>query len=315
MVLSAVMIRHTLICAVLFFSLLPKVSASETPLIIGLVKTNMVIVPFAIFEKGQWKNPWPKPKGYSPSDPNTISDLTSPWFKHFLNGVSNWYVWGKDLKGSKITATKIIETRSHCGTVWGLVPPGTPILKGEGYDEMKIGTAFSRNVAASFFEEISPPSALQGLVKPIFERQETEVISFQRNRFFPKTAGERGSRNPDIKAVYRATIPGSREMIELVVAERLYEAPTGEYDPTCKLVSYWEGWILGGKSAQVIDAAMTLTDCDYKEVLRARPFAIVVLGKKRFVIIQESCYESENYTIYVLDRKLRKAITTYGGGC
>jgi hypothetical protein len=309
------MIKHALICIVLLFSLLPNVSASETPLIIGLVKPNMVIVPFAIFEKGQWKNPWPKPKGYSPSDPNTISDLTSPWFKRFLSGVPNWYVWGKGLKGSKVTATKIVETGSHCGTVWGLALPGTLPLKDEGYDEMKIGAAFSRNVAASFFEEISPPSAVQGLVKPIFERQETEVISFERNQIFPKTAGERGSRNLDIRAIYRATIPGSQETIEHVTAERLYEAPTGEYDPTCKLVSYWEGWILGGKSAQLIDAAMTLTDCDYKEVLRARPFAIVVLGKKRFIIVQESGYESENYTIYLLDRKLLKAMTTYGGGC
>jgi hypothetical protein len=69
------------------------------------------------------------------------------------------------------------------------------------------------------------------------------------------------------------------------------------------------------KSTRIIDSEITLPDCDYKEVLRARPLAMIVVGGKRFIVVQQSGYGSEAYTIYTLARKIHKAITTFGGGC
>jgi hypothetical protein len=53
---------------------------SEQSFIVGLLRPDGLIIPFAYFNGTDFINPWQKPRDYGPTDPNTITDLDVPWF-------------------------------------------------------------------------------------------------------------------------------------------------------------------------------------------------------------------------------------------
>jgi len=313
------------ILLILSLGVISTAGAVEKPLIVGLLKPDKVIVPFAVFQNNQWKNPWPRPKYYETSPSNTVTGLAAPWFKRYIGNVSTWYLWGDGFQGTKLSAGKIVKTASHCGEedVWGIAVTNALSSKVEVESRDKIGAVFCKQVTVSPFQKISASKSLEALIKPIFDKQEAKAIaapkkdsySYSFQQLFPKEANQRTSKNLNIATVYKAILPGSKDAIEYVIAERYYDNPRGS---DCKLISYWVGWIFVGATSRVIQSDFTLTNCDHQYVPSADPFAIATVQGKSFIVVQENGYESESYTIYSLDgkiSKLREAISTYGGGC
>jgi hypothetical protein len=73
--------------SVLFFVLLVSLlittalaAPSKQGFVVGLLRPDGLIIPFAYFNGTDFINPWQKPRDYGPTDPNTITDLDVPWF-------------------------------------------------------------------------------------------------------------------------------------------------------------------------------------------------------------------------------------------
>src|SRR5882762_7515650 len=63
---------------------------------ISLLWPDGVLVPFAEYNEGKWLNPWPKPELFSQDEPNTVADLSKPWFAQNKKPSPTWYFWSSD---------------------------------------------------------------------------------------------------------------------------------------------------------------------------------------------------------------------------
>src|SRR5258705_242345 len=88
---------------------------------ISLFWPDGVLIPFAEYQEGKWLNPWPKSEQSTEEEPNTIADLSKPWFAQDKKPSAKWYFWSLDGVLHVLKAAEIVKADSHCQTVWGLL--------------------------------------------------------------------------------------------------------------------------------------------------------------------------------------------------
>src|ERR1044071_476968 len=86
---------------------------------VSLLFKDGSLLPFAEYREGRWLNPWPKPASSSDEEPNTVANLSRPWFAEGKRPSAVWYFWTPDGEPHALKAGKVMKVDTHCQTAWG----------------------------------------------------------------------------------------------------------------------------------------------------------------------------------------------------
>ena len=316
--------RKTLII-LLSLALVP-VSAQQngagSQYMIGTLRGDGTLVPFAQYSNGGWWNPWPKPREvagsiYAESPENTevvnhsLADLLEPWFATCLDLPNPWFFWSPEGTYTELRASKVVKVNAHSGNNWGLL---TDLPKRTSDDPLHdiIAVAITPKRKIEPFIKIDNTSAqekeIRSFVKQIFDVEEKAEIERTRVEKPPAVAPVEML----LTALYRSSHVVDGKHIYYFEAEKQYPK---RRDPGCYDVSLFQGWISADEKGGLglMDSIFGFTDCDRKGPSTMIPLGLMTLQEQTFLFVREHGWESESYIIIELNKSgLHRLLQTDG---
>jgi len=293
--------------------------------LIGTLRGDGTVVPFAQYGNGGWWNPWPKPRELAesiyPESPeaqevlhHSLEDLSEPWFTQCGYVPTSWFFWSSTETFTALTASKVVQVKAHSGTNWGLL---TDLPKRTSKDPLHdiIGVAVTVKQKIEPFIEVAPTSPqgkeIGSFIKQIFDDVETSELerwSIERPPAIEKV-------ETSLTVLYRSSYVVDGKYIYYFKAEKQYPKRTASGGPGCNDVSLFQGWISAHEKGGtgLMDSNLVFTDCDRKGPSTMIPLGMMTLQEQTFVFVREHGWESESYTILELDHSgLHRVLETLG---
>jgi len=287
---------------------------------ISLLWPDGVLVPFAEYHGGKWLNPWPKPELSSDDEPNTVADLSKPWFAQNKKPSPTWYFWSSDGALHVLKAGKIVKVDSHCQTAWGLL---SDLPKESTADSRrgKPGVALDAKRQVNSMTEVANTSdewkGFLSFVRPAFEREE-ETRAAELSSFLTSPSGEdRKKVNVTLSHLYRSDAMIGERYLYYFEAQKEYREPLPANDQSCNNVIF-RGWGIRNLRGDLslLGTQIGWADCDLKGDGGRVPLGVLSIDDRAFVITYDPGYEGESYSILELTESgARLALETEGGSC
>jgi hypothetical protein len=280
----------------------------DGPLVLGVLRRDGVLLPFAAFDGRRWATPWPA--DLRQDLPITIDNVPDRW-------------WGR--AGRPASLTMWADGASH-GVVALDRPATIPImcssrivLRTDYTSKLPVPPPFEQpfpkdGLAISGPQPIDPiraipPESPEWKAAPAVIRAEVNRIEDAAAASFidwrhPVHRTVRQATPITVEALYRAPMDEKGWAAYYVEAVREY-AP-GPEDEGCGLVTFISGWLRlpeGGKP--LLDLHARVTYCDRRGAAYMLPLGTVQLDSRRFWIYQISGQDRE---WYVIARPTRRAI-------
>jgi hypothetical protein len=290
--------------------------------LVGTLRGDGTLVPFAQYSHGLWWNPWPSPRRlaesiYAESTEvvnNSLADLSEPWFTPCLALPTPWFFWSSEGTFTELMASKVVPVRAHSGNNWGLL---TDLPKRTSKDPLHdiIGVAITPRRNIEPFIKIETPNTqaneVDSFIKQIFHlREKTEI---ERTRVERPAAIAKVETSLTI--LYRSVHAVDGKHIYYFEAEKQYSKRTASDDPGCYDVSLFQGWISADEKGGMglMDSNFVFTDCDRKGPSTMIPLGTMTLQEQTFLFVREHGWESESYTILELNQSgLHRVLQTDG---
>lgn len=155
---------------------------------IGIIRADGSLVPFAQYGNGGWWNPWPQPRQPAQSIyaeraeviPHSLGDLPEPWFKQCGKMPTTWYFWSSVGTLTTLRASKVVQVENHLQTNWALL---TDFPKQTSEDGHHLNLGVALNVMNEKIEpliEIKTEGAaaedIGSFIKQTFDQAETAEL-------------------------------------------------------------------------------------------------------------------------------------------
>jgi hypothetical protein len=267
---------------------------------LGVLRRDGVVIPFAAFDKHRWIEPWPADVK-NMELPITLDDVPKRW-------------WGVE-RPSQLTAWAE-------GKTLGAVTPGKPAtIPVMCMPRMALQTGYKS-------KEPAPPPGVQpfpkdGLVisdgspiQPLMSvprtspdwaasavaildafnaAEEVELRNFTSWRH-PASRDARRRQPVELEALYRAAMDDQGWTAYYVEAVRRYTP--GPRDEGCGLVTFTSGWVrIGPKGKPLYDLGSRVTYCDRKGAGYMLPLGLMNVEGKTYWIYQISGYDREWFVV------------------
>ena len=304
----------------------PARTAAGDKFILGILRRDGVIAPFAQYANRKWTNPWHSPESNDqPNEPDTIADLPKPWFRSFLKPSSVWYLWSSAGESTTIKASDAVQVCSHCQQVWGLLsdyPKQEEPQKNECV--RNLGAVASEKKQGRAMEQLTDASSdwkpMMTFLGPEFERAESSGLSDTISQHAAQIppAEERARKPLSMLNLYRSQLTDDGQILFYFEASKEYPKPPDANDVGCNNISLVGGWALRDVQGNLalLDSQFNPTGCDRKEGGLTEPFAIFQLEGKTFAVIEEDSYEGESYVILEIRKDgVHRVLETYAGSC
>lgn len=298
----------------------------------SLLRSDGVLIPYAIYENGKWSSSWPE-TGEENYDLKikTLSDVPREWLGNFSHIPRQWFV--TELNGGVkiITVTQPAYYSSHCEGNWGLKTDYPPVVSAYGHTP-KVGLALNTKLnvyPAINKQNLSANSLIINFVKEHFERAESVEIQKKQKENSPVgnrlaysghriNAEQRNKVSISIVDLYQIKTVPNKESIYYFIAGRKYKKPKDFSDSSCEGISYYTGFIRhrAGDDYNILKHNFFITDCDMKYVINSTPLGIVKIQEQLFLFRENTYYESEAYFIDLIkDNQMIEVFSSFGGGC
>ncbi len=303
----------------------PAQTTGNDTFIVGILRQDGVIAPFALYANKKWTNPWHSRQPNDQADePDTIADLPKPWFQSFVKPSSDWYLWSPSGELTTIKTSNAVQVCSHCQQVWGLLSDyPNPKQPEKNACVPNVGAVLSEKKQARTMEKLTDASPdwkqMLTFVRPEFERAESAGLSGAVSQYSVQLppAGDRAKVPLSILNLYRSQLTDDGQALLYFEASKEYPKPRDSND-SCNNISLFGGWALQDAQGNLalLDSQFAPTDCDMKEGGLTLPFAILQLDGKTFAIVEEDGYEGEGYTILEIQKDgVHRVLDTYAGSC
>lgn len=292
--------------------------------VVGLLRPDGLIIPFAYFNGADFTNPWQKPRNFGPNAPSTITDLDIPWFSGFTAPTDSWFAWYPE-GGKRLITKQPIKINSHCSEVWGL-PTGEVKRKfpDHVYEPTKTGLVTNKKIDVSPFSNISKSGAdsqfILKVLRPFFDKGEEEALrktgidAYYENEL-RRSKGIVKSTGLQLMSSQKARLT-AKESIFFVEVTKKYPKTSDSKDRECKLISYQKSWVLHAQKPTLLSSEFEVTDCDMKNVSTGKAIGVVRIKDLVYIVHMNIGYEGESYSIFRLESgKLKQVLETFGGGC
>lgn len=306
---------------------------STSQLMIGMLRADGTLVPFAQYGNGGWWNPWPKPHqiaesiyAQSPEVMNhSLADLSEPWFKQCGQIPTSWFFWSSAGTFTALIASQVVKVEAHSGTNWALLTDFPKRISKDPLHDV-IGVAVSVRQKIEPFIKIETVSTqgkdISSFIKQIFDVEETVEIDRMRSETpaaIPSLASslsaeERAKVETSLTVLYRSNSVVNGKHVYYFEAEKQYEKRTNSGEPGCNDVSLFQGWISTDERGGMgwMAGKLVFTDCDRKGPSTMIPMGLMTLKDQVFLFVREHGWEDESYTILELKSGLHRVLLTVG---
>lgn len=303
---------------------------------VGVLREDGALVPFAEYRLGVWWNPWPEFNPNQGSDevsPRSLGGHPEPWFQGCEGSSAKWYFWPSADSPLALKTSEVLKVENHSQPNWALMTDYPQKKETEkNAHHLNAGFALSANLKLDGMIEIEKGSAEAGnvmaYVKAAFdhsENAEAKRLAAEAPRSdglppgdgFPLSAEQRARVGLAVTKLYRDRSGVGGGHIYYVEVEKRYAKPAGSRDAACENVAFLKGWVWKSKDGTLglLNDAFGLTDCDGKERgSGVEMFGVLTSSERTFLLAVEHGWEDESYVIYELkDAGLTRLLETFGG--
>lgn len=290
---------------------------------LGVMRRDGIIVPFAAFNGDSWSKPWPVvARGLEL--PVNLGAVPADWFGG--KPVSGWTVAIGDQQQKPVTILSPAIYRSGCEPHIGLrtdyasadapAPPATdPFPKDglavtEGIDVLPIARVSLLSPAATRLVEALTSD---------FNEAEDKAVGLVRGKAgwrHPVEEKARHARPIKIEAWYRAPMDQPGWSLSYIEAVRSYDP--GPADDSCGLDSYFSGWVQHDERRPDVlksELSARITYCDRNNVLYMLPLGRIHVKNRQFWVFQSSGWDQEWYRVVrVAPSRIEFVAEVFGGG-
>jgi hypothetical protein len=308
----------------------------QNQFIVGILRADGILIPFAQYGNGGWSNPWPKPRSSSESIyventeviTNSLGDLPEPWFKQGGKVPRTWYFWSSTGALIVLKASRVVQVRAHSGANWALLT-NLPGRTSEDALDNEIGIALNANRKVNPMIEVRSNTPAEknmvSFVKQTIGDAETDELNRLRGqrlvpespiRQFALSKAQRAKTAVSITKLYRSKSLVNGENLYYFEAEKGYPQSIAQGSRNCEDISLFRGWIStqGKGGLGLIDSQLMFTDCDRKGPSTATPLGIMTLKNQTFLFVKEHGWEDQSYMILEFDYSgLHRVLETLGG--
>lgn len=279
----------------------PDPDAAETPFVLGVLRRDGVVLPFASFRGKSWESRWPGDLRFTDL-PLLLNAVPDTWWGK-VPPPTAMTIWRDGADRGKIALDRPVIVTPACERRIGLTStyqaselPPPPIVR--PYPKDGLVTSGSQPIAAI---EMVPPGtrdmmgAAMVLVNPVDKAEQRAIDAFTDWKH-PVPRKERQKVPIEIEALYRVPMDDDGWVAYHVEAVKRY-AP-GPQDEGCGLITSASGWIaLGPKGKMWTQVSARVTYCDRKGVAYFLPLGLMKLNGRTYWIFQTSGYDLEWYSI------------------
>ena len=292
--------------------------------LVGVLRRDGLILPFAAFRGTTWSTPWPMDL-QSLELPVNVEAIPERWWGgvvHDGGALPRWTAWLTDGRSAPIAISGVQPLRVHCDTRMALrsghrTTEPLPLVPVSPYP--KDGLAVTAGVGVERVEIVpaTDPAAarLIAMVMRELDRAEDREISAAASTGWRHPVARRKREELPVKleSWYRKGLPSGLQ-VSYIEAVRSY--PAQPEDNGCGLETLFSGWVLqpaGGAEPRVrVGARMTY--CDRVGAMYMLPLGTVQLQGRTFWISQSSGHGAEWYAVTELDRDRPRVVAEYFGG-
>lgn len=322
-------------CTALEPPLAAQPASSGESFTLAILRRDGVLLPFAGFERGKWRNRWPL-AGARVDLPIAFDQCPRSWWID-EQPAATWTAWPVGADSRTVHVNAVVTVRVQCARYVGLrtdyvssQPRALPDMQPYPKDGLATtGHVLIEPVAVLDMTSSDWKEALTA-IGPDFNRLETKLLQARRGPEvpFPRTEQERAGTAISIEVLFRTpgAKPGTRRLYFEAVrrygkqpAARSYPQPLSLAPGPCPALTYAGGWIvLEAGQAPRVDMEAALSDCDREGLMYTLPLGTFLAGGRRYWAVQRAGWGMERYDIIEIgdDPKIRnKTFTTHGGYC
>jgi hypothetical protein len=301
-----------------------RATAGQTragPIMIGVLRSDGVLIPFGQFDGRRWSNPWPAPAAWrQPVVPLTFEDVPRDWWGR-LGPQADWTLWKPAGSSSPLRATGTLRLPVHCLPTVGLrtdYVPANPAPPQAVQPYPKEGLAAAGDARLEPVERLSTDAreraGLLEVLAPQFEKAEAAAIRRFSDWTHPFPDSIRNATTIALEALYRVSTSKGREFYYV---EAVKQYPSLEPRDDCGLVTFVRGWItLDDPADRDPKVTATVVYCHRAGASYLLPLGILHVAGRRFLISQLSGWDHEVYEVADLDKLgERPELTVPGGDC
>jgi hypothetical protein len=316
--------RRALVLAILVVSaaaILP--AAPRTAFMLGVLRRDGVLIPFAAFNGRDWSDPWPSSDTSVPL-PINLDGVPKKWWGPVAEATP-WTAWMvADGTSRPLKIEQPVQVRVFCGGHVGLK---TDYTSKQPFDLREPSIAKDALVVSADpktvqVEDIPAVSLLTmdaaQMVKTItdeFNRAEEASAERFTDWRHPYSAREREKYPIELEAFYRRRehLPGSEWLASYVEAVRRF--PSTAEDKGCGLITWVRGWVVERTGAKPeIHLTATVTYCDREGVSFMQPLGEITAAGDIYWVFQMSSWRDEAYTVARMRPNEVKPVVIIGGG-
>ena len=299
----------------------PPSREESTAFVLGVLRRDGVVLPFATFSGRRWEMPWPAEFSYREL-PISLDDIERPWWGR-ATPPKTMTLWHDGKPRGELTLGVPAFVQLHCGSrrlgirtnyhAAELPPPPTElpypkdglVVSGsqpiEAIETLRKGSPEFGETAAAIVEE--------------FNDEETfAATSFTAWRH-PVSKAARAKLPIEIETLYRAPMDEAGWTAYYFEAVRKY--PPGPQDEGCGLMTAARGWLRRGPKGQKrAELGAQVTYCDRYGLTYILPLGLIRAGGSNYWVYQLAGYQNESYAIVrPTPREIQRAVGFVAGFC
>jgi hypothetical protein len=326
-----------LVCTILAFGAITPTSATSgaaehhPPFSLGILRRDGILMPFAVYDGKQWKNPWPAPNETS-TMPIAVTDIPKDWW-YDKHPMMSWTLFplDRDHSSHSTPSTRTAHVKginwfvTNCQRSVGLRTDYQPAIlppPPRMHPYPKDALAFAGDVTISPIEIVGPTdpvavSLAKQLPDAITPKEDAQVDRYTRGNWrHSYNPYERKRVRVDLEAVYRVrqSLEG-HDVYYFEAIKRYYlpkspvsaekspvspeKSPATKRPQTCDLVTFASGWFTtnAGNAIGELTPRVVVTSCDFQHLDIMLPLGTVTLDGKTLWIVQWSNPTFESYAI------------------
>ena len=317
--------RAALVAAAMVIVITGLRAAIDEQIVVGVLRRDGVVTPFATFDGKRWRKEWPEPRA-SVDVPASVSSVPSKWWGP-LGPQDTWQAWTPWTPPLTLHVRQPDWYGAQCAQqiglrtdYWSSQPPPDP----EAAPYPKDGLAISPPQAPGTIDrvEIVPVSQSAPEVATAFNEAERKAIRhFEDRSKHPVQEKRRGAVPLKIEAIYAAGNPAGTR-VYYVEASKQYEFTDRMNEDArlgrCALLSFGAGWFVRDASGPLkpLGFDVAVVSCNRYQVRYMLPLNTIRIAGRPFWIAQWSGWDYEEYTIVeIKPDKTEVALRVWGGGC
>jgi hypothetical protein len=295
-------------------------------LVLGVVRNDGILLPFAAFDGSKWSTPWP----FSRNDlravdlPVSVASVPRDWWGG--EEPAPWNLWVRNANAPRrLTLQSLATVRVGATRQLGFRTDHPPVLPPVPPFELpfpKIGLAVAGTATVT---PVATMSSLAGawrtfpeILRPDIDKAEERTIGVLRSRAawrHPFTRQARAALVPQLEAWYISTVPDSEVSLSYIEAVKKYPVLPG--DDGCGLETFVSGWVhhsdkTGMKPRTNLKAVVSY--CDRRSASYLLPFGQIQARGRTYWIVQLSGQDHEWYAVAEGGPERVKFVAEYQAG-